>query len=128
MIVRSLLDIDDTDHDIKTSNWRSKRIVLASEGVGFSLHETVLYAGKINDFWYAHHVEAVLVIDGRGTLIDKSSGENYELKPGTLYLLDGHEKHRILPETDIRAVCVFNPALTGGEMHDEHGTYPPAPK
>ena len=33
MIVRNVGDLDDTDRDIKTPNWRSKRVVLAKEGV-----------------------------------------------------------------------------------------------
>ena len=43
MIVRSFKDIEGTDRDVtaETGTWRSKRIILAKEGVGFSLHETV---------------------------------------------------------------------------------------
>jgi L-ectoine synthase len=124
MIVRSLTDIEDTDRDIKTPNWRSKRIVLAKEKVGFSVHETTMYAGTINDFWYAHHVEAVFVVEGEGELLDKETGEVYQLAPGSLYLLDGHEHHQVRPRTQMRTVCVFNPPVTGQEVHDENGVYP----
>lgn len=124
MIVRCLHDLDGTDRDARTKNWRSKRIVLAQERVGFSVHETVAYAGTANDFWYANHIEAVLIIEGVGELIDKETGRTYELKPGTLYLLDRHEHHRVLPWTDIRAVCIFNPPLTGREVHNKDGAYP----
>ncbi len=124
MIVRSLHDLDGTDRDVVTPNWRSKRIVLAGDRVGFSLHETVLRAGTVNDFWYANHVEAVLCVEGSGELVDKETGEVFALRPGTLYLLDGHERHQVRPVTDIRAICVFNPPVTGREVHDEHGVYP----
>jgi L-ectoine synthase len=124
VIVRSLNEIEGTDRDIKTPNWRSKRIVLAKEGVGFSVHETTMYAGTVNDFWYANHVEAVFVVEGEGELTDKETGQTYQLRPGTLYLLDGHEHHQVRPRTDIRTVCVFNPPVTGREVHDEHGVYP----
>jgi L-ectoine synthase len=124
VIVRSLREIEDTDRDIKTPNWRSKRIVLAKEGVGFSVHETTMYAGTVNDFWYANHVEAVFVVEGEGELTDTETGQSYQLTPGTLYLLDGHEHHQVRPRTDVRAVCVFNPPVTGREVHDEHGVYP----
>lgn len=124
MIVRSLDELDDGERDVRTENWRSRRIVLAKDGVGFSVHETVLYAGTVNDFWYANHVESVMVIEGEGTLIDKDTGRSYELRPGTLYLLDGHEHHRLLPRTDIRTLCVFNPPVTGREVHDKNGVYP----
>lgn len=124
MFVRSVDDLTDTDRDIKTPNWRSKRIVLAKEGVGFSVHETTLYAGTVNDFWYANHVEAVFVVDGEGELLDKETGKTYQLQPGSLYLLDKHDHHQLRPRTDMRTVCVFNPPVTGREVHDENGVYP----
>ncbi|AUS78512.1 L-ectoine synthase [Actinoalloteichus sp. AHMU CJ021] len=124
MIVRSLSEIEDTERDIKTPNWRSKRIVLAKEGVGFSVHETTLYAGTVNDFWYANHIEAVFVVEGEGEITNKETGETFPLAPGSLYLLDGHEHHQVRPRTDIRTVCVFNPPVTGREVHDENGVYP----
>ncbi|APU12455.1 MULTISPECIES: ectoine synthase [Actinoalloteichus] len=124
MIVRSLGEIEDTERDVKTPNWRSKRIVLAKEGVGFSVHETTIYAGTVNDFWYANHVEAVFVVEGRGELTDKETGKVHPLAPGTLYLLDGNERHQVRAETDIKTVCVFNPPVTGAEVHDADGVYP----
>jgi L-ectoine synthase len=125
MIVRTLDGITGTERDVRTDNWRSRRIILAGDGAGFSLHETVIEAGSVNDFRYVHHVEAVLVIDGRGELYDKDNGATYELGPGSLYLLDGHEGHQLRTHTEMRTVCVFNPAVTGGEIHDADGAYPP---
>lgn len=124
MIVRTLAEIEDTERDIQTPNWRSKRIVLAKEQVGFSVHETTLYAGTVNDFWYANHIEAVFVVSGEGELENKETGEVHQLKPGSLYLLDGHEHHQLRPKTEIKTVCVFNPPVTGREVHDENGVYP----
>ena len=124
MFVSSVQDLDDTDRDIKTPNWRSKRVVLAKEGVGFSVHETTLYAGTVNDFWYANHVEAVFVVEGEGELLDKETGETHQLRPGSLYLLDKHDHHQLRPKTQMRTVCVFNPPVTGREVHDEDGVYP----
>ncbi|GDY30109.1 ectoine synthase [Gandjariella thermophila] len=124
MIVRSVDEIDGTDRDIQTPNWRSRRIILAKEKVGFSVHETTLYAGTVNDFWYANHVEAVFVVEGEGELTDKETGKTYQLRPGSLYLLDGHEHHQLRPKTQMRTVCVFNPPVTGQEVHDENGVYP----
>ena len=124
MIVRSVHDIDGTDRDVETPNWRSKRMVLAGENDQFSVHETTLYPGKVNDFWYANHVEAVFVVEGEGELLDQDTGELHQLAPGSLYLLDGHEHHQLRPRTRMRTVCVFNPPLTGREVHDEQGAYP----
>ncbi|TDQ04642.1 ectoine synthase [Labedaea rhizosphaerae] len=124
MFVRSVAEVTDTDDDIKTPNWRSKRVVLARNRVGFSVHETTLYAGTVNDFWYANHVEAVFVTEGEGELLDKETGITYQLGPGSLYLLDGHEHHQLRPRTEMKTVCVFNPPVTGREVHDENGVYP----
>ena len=79
MIVRTLEEITGTERDVQTEHWRSKRIVLAGDGVGFSLHETVLDAGSVNDFWYANHIEAVFVVEGEGELTDKEDGVTYRL-------------------------------------------------
>lgn len=124
MLVRTLDEITDTDADIKTPNWRSKRIVLAREGVGFSFHDTVIYAGTESAFWYANHIEAVYCVGGEGELINDETGEVHELRDGTMYLLDGHEHHRVKAKTDLRMACVFNPPVTGAEVHDENGVYP----
>lgn len=128
MIVRTFDEVTGTERDVVTANWRSKRILLSRDGAGFSLHETTAFAGTDNSFWYSNHVEAVVIIEGHGRLIDEDTDTEYDLRPGTMYLLDGHEHHRVLPTTDIRALCVFNPPVTGGEVHDESGSYPLVPE
>ncbi|PRY00549.1 ectoine synthase [Allonocardiopsis opalescens] len=126
MIVRRLGELDGTDRDITSANgnWRSRRLVLAREKVGFSLHDTVLYAGTETRMWYANHIEAVYVIEGEAELTDEETGQVHELRPGTMYLLDGHERHTLKVKQDLRTVCVFNPPVTGREDHDENGVYP----
>jgi L-ectoine synthase len=124
MIVRSLADITETDRDVQAATWRSKRLVLAKEKVGFSLHETVMYAGTETHMWYANHIEAVLCIEGEAELTNAETGEKHHIVPGTMYLLDGHEHHIMRPITDIRTICVFNPPVTGREVHDDNGVYP----
>ncbi|MDT0265174.1 ectoine synthase [Streptomyces sp. DSM 44915] len=126
MIVRSLSDIDGTDRDIESASgtWRSKRLVLAKEKVGFSFHETVLYAGTETTMWYANHIEAVFCVEGEAELTNEETGEKHLIKPGTMYLLDGHERHTVRPRSDFRVLCVFNPPVTGREDHDENGVYP----
>ncbi|GAA4889906.1 ectoine synthase [Saccharopolyspora cebuensis] len=124
MFVRHLTDIEDSDADIKTENWRSKRIVLAKDKLGFSVHETTLYAGTVNDFWYANHIEAVFIVEGEGEVENKATGEVHQLAPGSIYVLNDSDKHQVRPRTQMRTVCVFNPPVTGREVHDEHGVYP----
>lgn len=124
MLVRSLAEIEGTDADVTSDTWRSKRIILAKEGVGFSVHETTLYAGTESFFWYANHIEAVFITHGEGEIEDLATGEVHQLAPGTLYLLNDHDKHKVRVRKEIRCVCVFNPPVTGREVHDENGVYP----
>ena len=124
MIVRTLADLADGPRDVGAETWRSRRLLLAEDGLGFSLHDTVIHAGTTTDMWYKHHVEAVYCIEGTGVLTDRSTGERWPLAPGTLYVLDGHEQHRVEATTDLRMVCVFDPPVTGREVHDADGAYP----
>ncbi|WTW95916.1 ectoine synthase [Streptomycetaceae bacterium NBC_01309] len=124
MIVLSIDDLDGTERDVRAETWRSRRMVLAREGVGFSLHETVMYAGTETSMWYANHIEAVYCVQGHGELANDETGEKHRIGPGSLYVLDGNERHTMRPVSDMRFVCVFNPPCTGREVHDEHGVYP----
>ena len=124
MIVRTLQDAKGTERDVEAETWRSYRLILADDGVGFSLHETVLHAGTVTDMWYRNHVEAVYCIEGEADLEDLGTGEHHRIVPGTMYLLDQHDRHRLTVVSDLRTVCVFNPPCTGREVHDEDGSYP----
>nr|AMY57924.1 L-ectoine synthase C subunit [Streptomyces sp. WS089] len=126
MIVRSFKDIDRTDRHVRAASgtWESKRIVLPRERVGFSLHETVLYAGTETSMWYANHVEAVVCTAGEAELTDEETGITYTITPGTMYLLPGHERHTLRVRQPFRCLCVFPPPVTGREDHDENGVYP----
>lgn len=124
MIVRRIDDITGTKNHVDTPGWYSRRIVTAHDRVGFSVGETVLRAGSVNDFWYANHVEAVYIVSGEGELYDKDNDKTYKLGPGSIYVLNGHERHQLRPRTEMRTVCVFNPPVTGREVHDENGVYP----
>lgn len=124
MIVRQLEDIVGSDRDVRGPTFHSRRLLLNKDGMGFSLHDTVLHAGSETYIWYANHVEAVYCVEGEGEIELVGSGEIFSIRPGTMYALDGHEKHHLRAKTDLRVVCVFNPALTGKEVHDEQGTYP----
>ncbi|PTQ56803.1 MAG: L-ectoine synthase [Candidatus Carbobacillus altaicus] len=74
--------------------------------------------------WYKHHYEAVYCIEGEGEIEDLKTGEVHAIQPGTLYVLDQHDPHVLRAKNDMRLVCVFNPPLTGQEIHDAEGAYP----
>lgn len=125
MIVRSLNDLIDGPRDVRGEAWASRRFLLAEDGVGFTLTETSIVAGSEQVLWYKYHVEANYVIEGEGEVENMATGEVYALAPGSIYVLDQHERHRLKAKTAMRLVCVFTPALTGGESHDADGAYAP---
>lgn len=124
MIVRHLDEIAGTDRDVIAASFRSRRLLLAGDGVGFSFHDTLLHAGTTTPMWYRHHVEAVYCIEGQGLLTNRDTGDTHQVGPGTFYCLDGHERHELRADTDLRMMCVFTPPLAGGEVHDDEGAYP----
>ena len=124
MIVRTLDDVVGTDHHVFASTWSSRRLLLAADGMGFSLHDTIIEAGSETRMWYRHHLEAVYCIEGEGSVENVATGTVHEIAPGTMYALDDHDRHVLRARTQMRMVCVFNPPCTGQETHDEHGTYP----
>ena len=126
MIVKNLDDLIDTPRDVRGPVWASRRYLLAEDGVGFTLTETTVEAGSDQILWYKHHVEANYVIEGEGEVENLASGETYPLRPGSIYVLDKNERHRLRACKKMRLVCVFTPALTGGETHDADGAYAPA--
>ena len=123
MLVKRLEDLRSSPRHVQAENWESTRLLLASDGMGFSLHVTRLYAGRETRMWYQHHVEAVYCLEGEGEVHTLADGATYQIRPGTLYALDRHDEHVLRAITDMVCVCVFNPPLRGREVHDENGVY-----
>lgn len=125
MIVRTLKDMEGTDREVHAPTFVSRRMLLNDDGMGFSFHDTMLYAGTETRIWYKNHLEAVYCIEGQGQLECLDDGNKvYRIAPGTMYALDRHDRHILRAITDLRMICVFTPALTGQEVHDEEGAYP----
>ncbi len=126
MIVKKLDELVGTDREVDGGNWVSRRILLAKDGMGFSVHDTVIRAGTETHIHYQNHLEAVYCIDGKGEVETVADGKVWPIETGTLYALDKHDEHwlRANRGVDMRMVCVFSPPLTGREVHDESGVYP----
>jgi L-ectoine synthase len=124
MIVRRLEDLAGAEREVEAPTWVSRRFPLARDGMGSSMHETILHGGTVTEMEYKHHLEAVYCIGGEGELEVLPDGPVYPIRPGTLYALDGHERHVLRAASDLRMVCVFNPPVTGREVHGPDGTYP----
>lgn len=123
MIVRRL-DALGPDREVRADNWTSRRLLLREDRMGFSLHDTTIHAGTSTRIWYRNHLEAVYCVEGKGSVQLVSTGEVIPIEAGTMYALDAHDEHILSAETEMRMVCVFNPALAGPETHDENGVYP----
>ena len=124
MLVKKLSECAGTDHEVRGENWCSRRLLLADAGMGFSLHDTIIYAGTTTEIHYQNHLEAVYCIQGKGVVEIVETGERFPIEAGTVYALDENDKHLLIAEEEMRMVCVFNPALVGPEVHDENGVYP----
>lgn len=124
MIVRTLEEILAGPRSVGGEGWQSRRLLLRSDAMGFSLHDTVLLEGTEQELEYKHHLEANYCIAGEGEVVDIAAGTTYPIRPGTLYALNKNDRH-ILRATrgDLRLVCVFNPALAGNETHLPDGSY-----
>ena len=109
MIVRSLDDIRGTEFDVSGSGWTSRRILVADDGLGYSLHDTVIQAGAELTLEYKHHLEACYCISGSGEIVAHSDEVVHSLQPFTVYALEQHDLHTVRAHEDLRLVCVFNP-------------------
>jgi L-ectoine synthase len=125
MIVRSIADLKAQGrYAEKPGVWTSSRYLLRDDDVGFTMTQTTVAAGQRQLMEYKNHIEANLIIEGEGVVIDVATGEEHELAPGVMYTLDQHDRHELRATTDMRIVCVFTPALVGTETHDADGSYP----
>lgn len=124
MIVRTLTEVLGTDREVTAETWTSRRLFLAHEAMGFSLHDTLMKAGSETRMCYRNHLEAVYCVGGRGSIEVVATGEVFPISDGTAYALDKHDEHVLRAETEMRMICVFNPPVTGREVHDASGAYP----
>ena len=128
MIVRKLRDLLGTDKEVgsKDLGWTSRRLLLKDDGMGYSVHDTVIHQGAALEMHYKNHLEAVYLTEGAGEIEDLATGEVHALEKDTLYALNKNDKHvlRANKGTHMRMVCVFNPPVSGTEVHDETGAYP----
>lgn len=125
MIVRKLAECEKTERKVESKTWNSVRLLLADDDMGFSFHITTIYAGTETHMHYKHHLESVYCMSGRGEIKDLETGETHRIEPGTVYILNNHDKHILWAHEELKLACVFNPPVTGTEVHREDGSYAP---
>lgn len=128
MLIRSYEEAEASGRVISISHGMSTavRVLLKSDGLGFSLSEARCGANNQSKLWYKNHWEANYIRAGKGMLINRCSGETWELCPGVLYCVGPADQHSVSNTDDpLRIVSIFNPPIEGSESHDEDGAYPP---
>ncbi|MEB3735344.1 ectoine synthase [Halopseudomonas pachastrellae] len=125
MIVRTLEECENSERRVATETWESTRMLLKDDQMGFSFHITTIYANKETHIHYKNHLESVYCMSGNGEIETLSDGKVYQIRPGTLYILDkarrAHAAWRYRGHEN--GLCI-QPALSGKEVHDKDGVYP----
>lgn len=128
MFMRSFHAIEAAGNLVPISHGKSTalRLLLKEDGLGFSLSEARCGAGNRSRLWYKNHWEANYVRAGKGELLNRETGQIWDLHPGVMYCVGPNDQHSVINSDDpLRIVSIFNPPIVGHESHDEVGAYPP---
>lgn len=123
MKVRSIKDIEGTNRDVKFKEGRSLRVLLDKDGLGFSLHKTIIPKGEKGHWHYKNHQEACYCIKGSGILTNLETKEEFIINIDTTYILDNYDNHTFEALEDVVLISVFNPPIVGDEIHQKDGSY-----
>lgn len=115
----------DTDRHVECpkGGFRSIRLLLESDNMGFSVTQTTIPAGEWQRWHYKNHLEACYCIAGMAKLKNEVTDEEYLIQPGIMYALDKNDPHLFKAMVKTRLICIFNPPLKGREIHNEDGSY-----
>tara|TARA_R110000851_G_scaffold187318_1_gene337093 strand:- start:5840 stop:6211 length:372 start_codon:yes stop_codon:yes gene_type:complete len=111
------------DRKVKFHAGISHRMVLASDGMGYTHTKTCIDGGTKVFQHYKNHMESCYCVSGKATLTDALTGEEHVIESDVTYILDKNDPHWFEAHEDTVLICVFNPPLTGFETHDEDGSY-----
>ena len=125
MIVRQLQEAEKTGRRVVSpdGNWESTRLLLADDNMGFSFHITTIFKGADFRMHYQNHLESVYCLSGEGEVEALADGSVHPITAGTLYILDQHDQHILRAFTEMKMACIFNPPLSGKEVHNAEGAY-----
>lgn len=123
MRVINVNDLANTERDVQFNEGYSIRPVLEKDGMGFSVHKTMIRKGTVGHWHYKNHLESCYCISGKGILTSLDTGEKYEITPDVIYSLDNHDNHTFEAITDVVLISIFNPPVKGSETHKKDGSY-----
>jgi L-ectoine synthase len=122
MIVKTLEKVVGTKGEAHGDKWHSLRLLHKEDGMGVTLTDSILEAGFEMVLWQKNHLEACYCLEGEGTVEELDSGTVHEIKPGTLFAMNEHDRHRLRAKTRMRLIATFTPPLTGEEVHGVDGS------
>lgn len=125
MKVIRLNELLGTDREVKCPNggFISNRLLLESDGMGYTMTKTIIPPKGPQHWHYKHHLESCYCIKGFGILTNLANGKSHMIRPDTLYVLDKNDDHTFEAIETTELICVFNPPLTGREVHQADGSY-----
>lgn len=125
MIITDRKDLETTPRDARGLGWESLRLLVKSDGMGFSMTDTKILPGAVLNLHYKNHIEACYCLSGEGEVTVTETGATHRIAPGILYAPDQHDQHevRVVGDEPVRLICVFSPALQGDEVHQPDGSY-----
>ena len=125
MKVIDLQTLIDTDRDVRCprGGFTSLRALVAKDGMGFSMHKTIIPKGPPQHWHYTRHLEACYCISGWGVIRNLSTGEETMIREDMIYALDEHDDHTFEALEDTVLISVFNPPVNGCEVHQNDGSY-----
>jgi Ectoine synthase len=65
MYYRNIEDLIGSEREAEGEGWKSRRFLLAEDGLPFSVHETSVAASSVLRFNYRNHSETVYCLEGR---------------------------------------------------------------
>jgi len=101
----------------------SNRILLQQDGMGYTMTKTIVHPGKRVFQHYKNHLESCYCVKGKAVLVNAITGEEHIIEPDVTYVLDKNDPHYFEAIEETTMICVFNPPLTGREIHQDDGSY-----
>jgi len=115
--------LEETSREVNGVGFTSMRVLLESDKMGFGLHKTIIPKGGPYHWHYKHHLEACYCIQGSGIIKDLTTGIEHFITKDSCYVLDKNDNHEFEALEDVVLISVFNPPLTGNEIHKKDGSY-----
>ncbi len=125
MIVRDLKQAERSDRRVESDGWTSVRLLLKDDAMGSSSHITTIHDGAVLEMEDKNHPESVYCICGEGSIEDLATAEPHAIGSGIMFALNRHDGHILRAWREMTMACVFDPPVTGRELHGPDGAYPP---